>query len=434
MGISEVKKIFDRISSVSAKTSKEVIIKQNKDNELFIECLKFLLDSDVVTGLSTKKMNKKVKLVDNEIESLVDAFKYIRRYNTGTDKNIAVIKSFCIAQGECREFCEQLFTKKLKIGVDAKTVNKCIPNLIPTFDIMLAESYSKHKNKIKDGEDFILSTKLDGSRICVIKDGNKVILKTRQNKMYDGLVDIEEGFKQLPNGVYDGELLAIGEFKNSSEQYKETMKISRKKGVKHGLKMVCYDYIENIEDFHHGICKTKCIDRKNQLKDILKKINSPFIEYLEPLYIGNDKNKIIEYSNVAIQNEEEGIMLSVANAPYECKRSKNLLKVKIFTEADVLVVGIEEGDGKLKGTLGKVKIQFKYKNRVYENFVGSGFSDQERNHYWNNQEELIGKIITIKYFELTENQSGGIGFRFPTWQGKECIRDDKEGIDDTNVD
>ena len=64
MGISEVKKIFDRIASVSAKTSKEVIIKQNKDNELFIECLKFLLDSDVVTGLSTKKMNKKVKLVN----------------------------------------------------------------------------------------------------------------------------------------------------------------------------------------------------------------------------------------------------------------------------------------------------------------------------------------------------------------------------------
>ena len=66
--------------------------------------------------------------------------------------------------------------------------------------------------------------------------------------------------------------------------------------------------------------------------------------------------------------------------------------------------------------------------------MGSGFSDQERNYYWNNQKELIGKIITIKYFELTENQSGGIGFRFPTWQGKEYIRMDKKGINDTNVD
>ena len=112
MGISEVKKIFDRISSVSAKTSKEVIIKQNKDNELFIECLKFLLDSDVVTGLSTKKMNKKVKLVNNKLESLTDAFEYVKRHNTGTDMDIAIIKSFCNAQGECKEFCEQL--KKFK--------------------------------------------------------------------------------------------------------------------------------------------------------------------------------------------------------------------------------------------------------------------------------------------------------------------------------
>ena len=57
MRIKEVKEIFDKISSVSAKSSKEAIIKKNKDNELFIECLKFLLDTDVVTGLSTKKMN-----------------------------------------------------------------------------------------------------------------------------------------------------------------------------------------------------------------------------------------------------------------------------------------------------------------------------------------------------------------------------------------
>ena len=49
------------------------------------------------------------------------------------------------------------------------------------------------------------------------------------------------------------------------------------------------------------------------------------------------------------------------------------------------------------------------------------------------QDELIGKIITISYFEISTNKQGEYGFRFPTWKGKEYIRADKEGIDDTNV-
>lgn len=433
MGISEVKKIFDRIASVSAKTSKEVIIKQNKDNELFIECLKFLLDSDVVTGLSTKKMNKKVKLVDNEIESLIDAFKYIRRYNTGTDKNIAVIKSFCIAQGECREFCEQLFTKSIRLGIDAKTVNKAIPGLIPTFNVMLAGSYDKEKNKIKDGTKFILSTKLDGSRIIAIKEDDKITFKTRQSKLYEQLIDIEEDFKDLPNGVYDGELLAMGDFENSAEQYKETMKRSRKKGVKHGLKMVCYDYIENVNDFYNGLCKTECINRKNKLKQILS-MNKEYVKYLEPLYIGGDKDKISEFFNMAIQNGEEGIMLSIVDAPYECKRSKNLLKVKEFINIDCLVVGVFKGQGKFKDTLGGLVCEFKYKNMICRTELGSGFKEHERKMIYDNPQLVMNKVITIKAFEISQNsKTGEYSCRFPVWLGMDYIRDDKDGINDTNV-
>lgn len=433
MRIKEVKEIFDKISSVSAKSSKEAIIKKNKDNELFIECLKFLLDSDVVTGLSTKKMNKKVKLVNNKLESLTDAFEYVKRHNTGTDVDIAIIKSFCTAQGECKEFCEQLFTKSIKLGSDAKTINKVIPGLIPTFNVMLAGSYDKEKNKIKDGTKFILSTKLDGSRIIAIKEYDKITFKTRQNKLYEQLIDIEEDFKDLPNGVYDGELLAMGNFENSAEQYKETMKRSRKKGAKHGLKMVCYDYIENVNDFYNGLCKIECINRKNQLKQILS-VNKEYVKYLEPLYIGSDKDKILEFSNMAIQNGEEGIMLSIVDAPYECKRSKNLLKVKEFINIDCLVVDIFEGQGKLKGTLGGLVCEFKYKDMICGTELGSGFKEYERKMIYDNPQSIIGKVITIKVFEISQNsKTGEYSCRFPVWLGMDYIRDDKEGINDTNV-
>ena len=53
--------------------------------------------------------------------------------------------------------------------------------------------------------------------------------------------------------------------------------------------------------------------------------------------------------------------------------------------------------------------------------------------FWEHKDELIGKIVTISYFEITSNDNGGYGFRFPTWKGKEYIRFDKKGIDDTNI-
>ena len=46
--------------------------------------------------------------------------------------------------------------------------------------------------------------------------------------------------------------------------------------------------------------------------------------------------------------------------------------------------------------------------------VGSGFSLEERQHYYKHPEDIIGKEITVKYFEETKNQDGGYSLRFPT--------------------
>ena len=53
----------------------------------------------------------------------------------------------------------------------------------------------------------------------------------------------------------------------------------------------------------------------------------------------------------------EGVMLRNPYAPYEGKRSKNLLKVKRILDAEAKVVGYEEGNGKHKGRLGALKCE-----------------------------------------------------------------------------
>ena len=100
------------------------------------------------------------------------------------------------------------------------------------------------------------------------------------------------------------------------------------------------------------------------------------------------------------------------------KRNNGILKVKSFKHADILCTDVIEGDGKYKGTLGLIKCDYK----GYELGVGSGFTDEQRHYYWNHRDEIIGKIVQIKYKGETQNKQGGLSVQFPIFQ---TVRYDK---------
>jgi len=62
--------------------------------------------------------------------------------------------------------------------------------------------------------------------------------------------------------------------------------------------------------------------------------------------------------------------------------------------------------------LGSIVVDYK----GYELGVGSGFSDKDREYYWNNQDEIVGKIVEISYFEESSNDKGTESLRFPVFK------------------
>lgn len=401
----EVKELFDKIANTSGKNDKIKIIKQNKDNELFIECLKFLLDSDIVTGLSKKKIKKRVAVMGYRLETMEEAMEYLKHHNSGRDSDIAMIKDFCDRQEGCKIFCEELFTKSLKIGIDVKGVNKAIPNLIPSFDIMLGSK--GELDKLPKGMKFV-TEKYDGVRCFTqIRDG-RIIMKSRQNKVFEGLVDIENAIADLglDNVCLDGELLAIDS--PYETVYKDTMKIvSTKDKEKHGVKYMLFDIIP-LSEFDNKEGKTKYSDRRAWLNTIKE---SRFINVAPILYKGTDIDEVLKVLDECRGNGAEGCMINT-DKPYEFKRSKVLQKLKVMSTCDLRVIGFEEGDGKLKGTLGKIICNYK----GFDLGVGSGFSEAMRDEIWNNQDKYLGKISEIQYFEQTNNDEGGLSLRFPVFK------------------
>ena len=45
--------------------------------------------------------------------------------------------------------------------------------------------------------------------------------------------------------------------------------------------------------------------------------------------------------------------------------------------------------------------------------VGSGFTIEERKLFFNNPEDIVGKTVTIQYFEESKNKDGDYSLRFP---------------------
>ena len=58
--MNKVKEIFTQLQSTNSKLEKQKIIKDNADNQQFTDTLIFLLSPYVLTGMSERKINKKV--------------------------------------------------------------------------------------------------------------------------------------------------------------------------------------------------------------------------------------------------------------------------------------------------------------------------------------------------------------------------------------
>ena len=125
----EVINLFKEIKNTSSSSEKIGLITRNSENELFVECLKFLLDKNIVTGLSKKKIEKDVNETDYIPETFMDVITYLKSNNTGTDYDISFVRNFIDNQPEeNRDWYKEIVTKRYKLGVTVKSLNKAIPN------------------------------------------------------------------------------------------------------------------------------------------------------------------------------------------------------------------------------------------------------------------------------------------------------------------
>ena len=131
----------------------------------------------------------------------------------------------------------------------------------------------------------------------------------------------------------------------------------------------------------------------------------------------NDDDHFASLKSKAEEKGFEGVMLR-KNVGYEGKRSQNLLKVKKFFDAEYVVESIDFEDHRVirdgKEVVIPMMAQAYISHKGYEVAVGSGWNQEQRIKYEANPNLIIGKTITVQYFEESKNQQGELSLRFPT--------------------
>lgn len=412
----EVKNFFDLLASTSSIKAKKQLLAERRDDGNVKKYLDYLLNPFFVTGISEKKIRKVVS-VERPIQchSFDELMAYVRKNHTGSDDILASVQAYLDSVNpELRTFYIGIITKTIRVGCDAKTVNDALGyEFIPQWEVQ--QAYQIGKLKMNENEWFSLSQKLNGVRGTYFE--GKLI--SRQGKEFTGLEHILEDIQQLiPNSdewVVDGELIRKNvEHISDNENFRLTTGIlSQEDGDKRQIQLVIFDILPKAE-FLRGESQLRYRDRLEQLKDLEQRIqrrNLSNLRIVDVPYTGNDMSMISKCLDRMIAEGKEGLMLN-RNCKYFTRRHNGILKVKQFYTVDLEIVDLEEGTGRLSGTLGAFVVR--YKNNYLR--VGSGMTDDQRKKFWDDGLNLIGRVIEVKYKDESYDRRTGLrSLQFPTF-------------------
>jgi len=413
--LKRIQEFVTRLKSTNSTNDKIDIIKEYNDDYIIKQVLKYTYSPFKQFHLTstTVKKNKKLEPREgyNDLFYLLDAL--TKRTITGHEA-IQSVKGYIQHMEEWQQdlvFC--ILDKNLKTRTGADLINKAIPGCVPTFKVALANSYDKQKGKVNfDTQTWFASHKLDGVRCLAMVDENgQCNFYSRQGKTFDTLDTLRKEIEslELTNVVFDGEVCIVND--SGVEDFQGIMKeIKRKDHTIKNPKYKIFDYL-TLEEFD---TQTSTRNLSLRLSTCVKpKLNC--VEMLEQWKVESDEH-FQELAELATKNNWEGLILR-KDCEYKGKRSNDLLKVKKFFDEEYVVKSIETSTHRIivdgleveEEMLSNVVIEHK----GCDVGVGSGFDQSERRTYFKNPELIIGKTITVQYFEETLNQDGCHSLRFP---------------------
>jgi DNA ligase-1 len=326
---------------------------------------------------------------------------------------------------EWNGMCRRVLIKDLRCGISEKTLNKVLGRSeyrIPVFTCQLAQDSSDRADRLQGRKR--LEVKLDGVRVLAVVTGDSVTLYSRSGKPFDNFSAVEYDIEQIipglrsaldfsssQNFVLDGEIVG--------ESFQKLMRQAHRKSDADTTGMVYHVFdvipLQAFESGRHGLSQSERLGQLERCRDLLRGTSSLRVMPGETRDLSTPEGQqyLAEFFEAAVSQGYEGIMIKDPAAPYECKRTSSWLKWKPTITVDLTIVGFEQGTGRNEGRLGAIICEGVDDGRDIRVNVGSGFGDSDRDEYWTNRDQLLGRIVEVQADTVSQNQDGSYSLRFP---------------------
>lgn len=267
---------------------------------------------------------------------------------------------------------------------------------------MLAHPFDKRKQHIVYPA--LVQPKLDGVRCMAhLKDGKATIF-SRKGKalaaMPNLLASLTAMAKKLDRELYlDGELFSHEiPFEELVGHCRRSMESHEKKGTTAALDLICL----NVFDCYHPKAPEAGFQQRYDLAK--KVVGGPVAEGGYVQMVANtpvaDEADVKNCHSQFIAEGHEGTIIRNIHGVYALNaRSNDLLKYKDFLDDEFEIVGFVSGEGRDKGT---VIWTCKTKDGSEFNVRPRG-TWQERANWLTDAADFIGKHLTVRYQELTQD-------------------------------
>jgi ATP-dependent DNA ligase len=251
--------------------------------------------------------------------------------------------------------------------------------------VMLAHDYNKRAKDIKFP--CFIQPKLDGTRCVAVPNKG---LFSRLKKRFPHMEHIIGEINKLPPSI-----ILDGELYSHELTFQEIVGLVKRETLKKGdeekqkkIKFHVYDIISD-QPYSVRYANLQLLFRRNRF------------EHLVLVQTDNCDNssKIPEQHAKYVEDGYEGLMLRNKDGLYKGVRSKDLQKFKCFEDAEYKIVDYTCGKGLEDGC-----VIWECETKTGQRFTCRPRGTREdREEYFINGDKYIGKMLTIRYQELTND-------------------------------
>ncbi|QUC65176.1 ATP-dependent DNA ligase [Nitrosopumilus sp. K4] len=279
-------------------------------------------------------------------------------------------------------------------------------NLFNPIRPMLADRVKSEDEAIeKMGNKFAAEYKLDGERVQLHIEGERVILFSRSleniTSYYPDIVEKIPKSIQAEKVILEAEAVAINENSGEFLPFQELMHRRRKYKIEKAV--LQYPISVNFFDilYHNGksCLELEYQERRKLLEKIVKE--DEFAKNI-PMTIVTNENEIEEFLENSINAGCEGLMLKMLDKPYQAgSRGSHWLKLKreyrneLGDSLDLVVIGAFFGKGRRTGRYGTLLLaSYDDDQDMFTSIckVGTGFTDEDLDQLY----QILSDKVTIK--------------------------------------